>query len=298
LTRITGLLVACGLAATNAPTVARAADVPNVLAQRDRTVAGGRVVQVIVPQWQITTTIDIGRVAADADSGGGGLLGAVVLSSLDNKRKVLSQTAYDRAEAAIAPLRKALLGFDVDALALATTKAALAKPVWFQPRSVELSKSRSPNPPPAGPAQTAVISYRYETSPDLTQLRVIAEIQLERAGEKSGAALGDPVYRQRVSSIVRLREPSFEPVENAVKWSAGDGELARVALTSAFGRLEQLIPFALDLSEADVKAFTAKGREKAFAAGYYGPLIERSADRPGETLIWVKGLVSVQPSAN
>jgi len=291
-------LLAFCLAAAVAPTAVRAADVPNVLAQRDRTIAGGRVVQVIVPQWQITTTIDIGRVAGDADSGGGGLLGAIVLSSMDDKRKALSRASFDRAEATIAPLRKALQGFDLDALALATSKAALAKPAWFQPSSVELSKSRSLDVPTAESAQAAMITYRYETSPDFTQIRVIAEIELRLAGAKPGGKpVRDPSYRQQVSSIVLLREPSFEPAENVAKWSAGDGKLAKAALTSAFGRLEQLIPFALDLSESDLKAFTSKGREKAFAAGYYGPLIERRADRPGETLIWKDGLVNVQPSA-
>jgi hypothetical protein len=298
LTRITGLLLACCLAATVAPAVAYAADVRNVLAERDRTIAaGGRAVRVIVPQWQITTTIDVGRVAGDADSGGGGLLGAIVLSSLDDKRKVLTRTAYDRAEATIEPLRKALQGFDVDALALATTKAAVAKPAWFRPGSVELSKNKSPDALPTESAQLAEITYRYETSPDFTQIRVIAQIQLERPGAKAGAPVADAVYPQQVSSIVLLREPSFEPAENVAKWSDGDGRLARAALSSAFARLDQLIPFALDLSEADMKAFTAKGREKAFAAGYYGPLIERNADRPGETLLWKDGLVNVQQSA-
>ena len=60
-------------------------------------------------------------------------------------------------------------------------------------------------------------------------------------------------------------------------------------------RLEQLIPFALELSEAEVIAITAKGREKAFAAAYYGLRIMRGPAGPGETLLWVKGLVNVQP---
>jgi hypothetical protein len=148
-----------------------------------------------------------------------------------------------------------------------------------------------------GSPQFAVIGYRYETSPDFTQIRVIAEIQMGRtAAANGGAAALDPFYRQQVTSIVLLREPSFEPAENVAKWSADDGKLAKAALSAAFSRLEQLIPLALDFRDSDIKAFTAKNHEKAFAAGYYGPLVARSADRPGETLIWVNGLLNVRPS--
>lgn len=295
LIRMIGIVLAYCLASSVATEAIRAADVPNVLADRERTVPGGWAVQVILPQSQIQATTDIGRVASSAN--GGGLIGAIVISSMDDKRRVLTQSSRDRAEAAIAPLRLVLQAFDVGALALDSTKAALARPDWFQPRSVVISKGRSMAAASADAPHFSLISYRYETSPDFTQIRVIAEILLGHAEAKkgSGASLS-PSYRQQVSSIVQLREPSFEPAENVARWSANDGKLAKAALTSAFAKFEQLIPFAIDLSAADVKAITAKGREKAFAAGYYGPLVQRSPERPGETLIWKDGLVNVQPS--
>jgi len=302
LTRIIRIFLSCCMASTAATAPLQAAAVPNAVAERDRAIPGGRAVEVIVPQTQIETTIDIGRVASAANNGGGGLLGMIIISSMDDTREVLSQSSRGRAEAAIAPLRQALLGFDVNGLAVATTKAALAKPAWFQPASIDVTNDAAIQSRPEFLAklkspQVALVGYRYEASPDFTQIRVIADLQLGRVGAmKGGAPALTPLYHQQVASIVQLRKPSFEPSENVGRWSADDGKLAKAALTSAFARLEQLIPFAVGLGDADVKSFAAKGREKAFAAGYYGPLVERNPERPGKTLIWANGLVNVQPS--
>lgn len=296
---VAGIFLACCLHSIAAPGVTWAADLPMTLAANERTIAGGRSVQIILSQTQIETTIDVGRVASSAN--GGGLLGAIIISEMDDKREALSHSARQRAEATIAPLRQALQGFDVNGLAVATTKAALAKPAWFQPISIDITSDQAIQSRPSFLAslkspQFALIGYRYETSPDFTQIRVIAEIQLGRGGAiKGGKPMLTPFYRQRVASIMQLRKPSFEPSENAATWSADGGRLAKAALTSAFGRLERLMPLALNLSESELRAIRAKGREKAYAAGYYGPLVERNIEGPSETLIWVDGLLNVQP---
>jgi hypothetical protein len=282
-TRILALLLALAL-----PTAAHAADVPNVLADADR-IQDSRPVQVIVTPEQIGTTVDVGRVSSSAMSEGGGLLGAIIISSMDNKRQVLTRTAQSQAESTIEPLREALRGFDVNTIAQATTKQALAKPAWFQPSFVSAGTTV-----PSGSAQSAMVIYRYETSPDFTQIRVIADIRLNRTASSQAALL----YRQTISSIVVLRAPSFEPKENVARWSADNGRLAKAALTSDFARLEQLIPFALELKGTDVKAITAKNRPKVFGAGYYGPAIERTGTTSGETLLWKDGLVSVMQSVD
>lgn len=239
LIRMIGIVLACCLASTVATDAVRAADVPHVLADRDRTVPGGRAVQVILPQSRIETTFDVGRVASSAN--GGGLLGAILIPTIDDKREVLSQSARGRAEAAISPLRQALQGFDVEALALAATKAALAKPAWFQPASFAVTSDPAIQTRPEFIAalkapQFALVNYRYEMSPDFTQIRVIAGIELGRAdATKRGAPALAPFYRQQVVNIVELRQPSYEPADNVTRWSAGDGKLARAALTNAFG---------------------------------------------------------------
>ncbi|MGN6278524.1 MAG: hypothetical protein ACTHM8_07360, partial [Sphingomonas sp.] len=69
---------------------------------------------------------------------------------------------------------------------------------------------------------------------------------------------------------------------------------ARAALAAAFGRFEQLIPYALDLSSKDIEGFGKKDREKIFAAGFNGTLIARNASDPDDVLLWSDGLIQVQ----
>ena len=110
--------------------------------------------------------------------------------------------------------------------------------------------------------------------------------------------LGPDELRETRIDIVVLQRPSLEPAENVAKWTAGDGQLAKSALTNAFARLEQLLPFALELKAAQAKAIAAKERPRVFGAGYYGPMVERPGAAPGETLLWKNGLISVTQSAD
>lgn len=295
-------LTALFLAATLAPSLAVAApkapDAPSVVAEQYRRVEGGRAVQVGIAQTEIETSIDVGRVAAAT---GGDLIGALIVSGMDDKRQRLSDSANARAEAAVAPLRDTLAGFDVDALALAATTSALSATDWFQPQGVTLSKEISP----AGRSafafaattpQVAFVTWRYSLSPDFTQIRVTAEIMLQHRTKGKGSTAASPLfYRQTVTSIVQLGKRSYEPRENVALWSANQADLAKAALEAGFAENGRLIPYALGLGAADVKAFTAKDREKGFGGGFYGPLVARDADNPDNLLIWTKdGLIHIR----
>ncbi|HYD25473.1 MAG TPA: hypothetical protein VEB68_11815 [Croceibacterium sp.] len=288
------ILAAIVLACSLVPPAALAADPPRALAAADREAAGGRDVRVTLAQREIETSFDVGRVAANF---GGGLLDSLIIASMDNKRQVLSNSAWQRAEAAALPLREALQGFDVDALALATTRSALAQATWFSPREVTASNDGSPAALRAFIASSpadhlAFVSYRYDLSPDFTQIRVYADLSLARKPGRNREIA--PFYEQHLASIVQLSERSYEHRDNVARWSANDGALARTALARAFAQLEQLIPYALGLSHADVNALADKKREKVFAAGLYGPLVRRGQQRPDDVLIWADGLVYVQ----
>ncbi len=270
---------------------------PVVLAEKDRSAPGGRAVQLVLAQSEIATTVDIGRVASSAN--GGGLLGAVIISSMDDKRKRMQRTAIDKAEGIATPLRQTLLDFDVAGPALAATRSGLAKPVWFQAQPIVVTRdgsrqNRTAVAASAGTPQVVFVDYWYGLSPDFSQIRVLADIRIERTG-KAKADIGQPLFHQRVWSVVQLRSRSYSPQENAAQWSADNGKRARTALTLAFSRFEELIPHALGLGAKDIAAFTAKGREKAFGADFYGPLISRDPSNPQNLLLWSDGLVQVQP---
>lgn len=264
-----------------------------VLAEQDRQVPGGRVVQQILRQTEIYTSVETGRIAPAgyADS----LIGALIMNDInDDIRDTTRSSLSSKAEAVALPLREALRDFDVDALALSTTRAAVARPEWFQARDVLATKDPMPGNTTllasSDAAQFAFIRYRYELSPDFSQIRVIALITLER--RQAGTATPPPIYRQRITSVVQLRTRSYEPMENVAQWSAANGKLARAALTAAFGQVEQIFPYALGLKQADLATLGAKSHEKAFAAGFYGPLIAWNG--PEDLLIWSNGLIHVQ----
>ncbi|WP_077147648.1 hypothetical protein [Sphingopyxis sp. KK2] len=298
---ITALCLAALLAPAAVDAAPKPAPVPAVVAERDRTSPGGRAVHVILPQTHIETSIDVGRVAADYS---GGLLDTLIIRSMDDKKEVLSRNQNERTLAAAQPLFSALEGFDVDALALAATRNGLASTAWFQPRPFTLTRDASPAVAAAFVAgadtpQLATISYRYDLSPDFTQIRVTADLALAYRPAAKGdkvPTVAPPFYRQRITSIVELRTRAYDPNANVALWSAEGGRLAKTSLAAAFAATEELIPYALGLGAADIKAFEAKDREKGFAAGLYGPLVARRHRVADDTLIWSGGLVYVQPA--
>lgn len=296
---ITSLCLASLLAAPPAHAAPKPATVAATVAERDRTDAGPRAILLLLAQKEIETSFDVGRVAA---AQGSGIIDSLIISSMDKKKRVMSANLREKALVTARPLHVALAPFDVNALALATTQAALAKPGWLNPLPFAITRDASPAARSAFVAgaetpQLAVVAYRYDLSPDFTQIRVTADIALARKpaakGGKPATAAAD-FYRQRVTSIVQLRQRSYEHRDNVALWSAGDGKRAKDALTTAFAETGRLIPYALGLTPAEIAGFTAKNREKAFAAGLYGPLIERAADGSDAVLIWSDGLVHVR----
>lgn len=295
------LICFCTALAFASATAAVANDTPAVLAEADRAVSSPRALQVVIPQTEIETNVDLGRMPSSAM--GGGLIGALIISSTTDREKQerLTQALRDKAETAVAPLRAALRGFDVDALAVTTTNAALSKTGWFQAQAVSVSKDPSPQGASAffgasSAPQVAFVTYRYDLSPDFAYIRVSADIALVRKAPQNGmgSALPKPFYEQHISSIVQLRSRSYENSENAASWSANDGKLAKASLIAAFGQIERLIPVALGLGDADLKQYTAKNRPKGFSAGFYGPLIQRDEAGSDGVLLWTGGLVHVQ----
>src|SRR5687768_16155726 len=122
--------VVLALVLSSVPTGAAAKDAPLVLSAADREIADGRTVRVTLAQSRIGTSVEFGRVAPNAS--GGGLLGALVIYSQDDREEVLTDSAHLRAEALVHPLHEALAEFDVGALALAATQTELADVAWFR----------------------------------------------------------------------------------------------------------------------------------------------------------------------
>jgi hypothetical protein len=204
----------CGFAAAAAVICAfgsaQAANLLSILPVEGRVAEGGRSVQVVVAQSELKSNINPSDIVVAT---GGGLLGALIDAEINNQRA-------KKAELVIQPLRAALVGLDVDALALETTKAGLGTLDWFQPTTVAFSRD---NTVPAKVAlldasatnQVAFVEYVYDTSPDFSSIRVSVTIQLANkalaAGAKPDSRLRPRAlaYANTVTSVVtRPRRPT------------------------------------------------------------------------------------------
>lgn len=278
------------LAAGSTLYAAQSAGAGQIIAASEKTQPASYELVLLMPQTMIETSFDTGRVASPPS---GGLIDSLIVQSMDNKKKIMANSLKEKAERTITPLRMALAGYDVDTLAIVSSEKALGVMPWVTRQSTTLSKTSLPVPTGARVAQ---IRYSYDLSPDFSALRLFAEINFMRDNAtkrgKAGGKYSD-FYAQSITNIVQLRKLSYEGSENVAAWSADDGKQAKAAFTQAFGQIEQLLPFALNLTAADIKKYSNKDHEQGFGAGYNGALIKRGGANADDLLIWNKGLLHV-----
>jgi hypothetical protein len=264
----------------------------SVLVEAARAAPGGRGVDVVVGQAEIASNINPSFATLAM---GGGVLGVIIDAKVDSDRA-------KRAMAGITPLRTALIDVDVDQLAIDTTKAATATLPWFEGKDPEFARD------PTIPAKSAVLSagaarqvaffdYVYDTAPDFSSIRVGVRITLANKDAPNGGAAETRLnpknlaYDQTLTSVVRLGNPGAPP-DNAERWAAHDGVLAKKALKVAFAEVGVLIPRALTLGVDDIAKMDA-GAKKTIG-GYAGKVQEET---PDGALLFNGGLVHIQTVA-
>ncbi|MDB5433636.1 MAG: hypothetical protein JWP35_4752 [Caulobacter sp.] len=269
-----------------------AGDHKTVLHQEARTVEGGRTVQVLVAQAEIKSDINPSNVVVAT---GGGLLGALIDAKINSDRA-------KKAELLIQPVRVALTGFDVDALAVNATKTGLTDAGWFGAQTSAFGRDNSVLgkcsvlDASAAP-QVAFFEYAYDLSPDFSSVRVSVTMSFAAkaipAGKKSEARVAPKfvIYSQTLVSVVSLPNPSKDAAGNAARWSADNGKLARQALEMGFAETGVLMPRAFAMTEDDLKVMSGRDRKNTMAGGYMGRVQEES---PSGTLLYTGGLVHVQ----
>jgi len=130
---LVGGLLAALITVSAAATPALAGIPKYILVEASRPVADSRAVHVLVGQEELKANINPSMVGVAT---GGGLLGALIDIQIQADRA-------KKAEAAIVPLRAAMTGFDADALAQASAKAAVEKLSWFQPGEMSFGRDVS-----------------------------------------------------------------------------------------------------------------------------------------------------------
>ncbi len=281
------------LASSVALSGALAASIPNVIEEQSRTVAGGRAIEVVVAQSEIKSDINPSNLAVVT---GGGLLGGLLAASQNASRA-------KKAEAAITPLRDALVNFDVDGLSLETTKHAVAQVSWLQPTAIILSKDssvlgRSGYLDSSGVSQVSFIDYSYDVSPDFASIRVVARLQFANKALPAGSTKPDSrlsprnlAYVQTITSVISLPGAGKDINANAASWAADGGKAAKAALTLAFASIDHLLPRTLGLTAADIKTMSGKDKPRGMAGGFAGRMQESG---PSGDLLWAGGFVEAQ----
>ncbi len=247
--------------------------------------------RVLVAQMEIKSDINPSNIAAAT---GGGLLGGLIQAAVDADRT-------KKAEAAIAPIRDQLAGFNADELAVAATRAALTQSNWLQSAELSFSKDSSLTGKTGaldslGSDAVLFVEYSYDMSPDFSSVRLVAKMQLANKavpkGKKPDARLSPKflAFNQNATSIISLANPSKERTENAARWNANGAKLVKDAIAFGFKDFETLLPRGLALTAADVTAMNAKTNPKSVNAGFGGRVVETAPDR---TLLWADGFIHV-----
>lgn len=296
------VLLACGVQ----PAVAQAEP---YIAVEAREVEPDRPIGVIIPQEEIASSIDLGRIIPNE----GGLIGALI----DRTPEKLAQNAATKADGFVRPLAQALKGFDAKTLATAATSNAIAQTEWFadnQPAvhvgsSIAITKADEKT---GGADSTVSMTYwvgfigneANDSVGALTWEKERRRLESEFAAANSSASQlslmtwryqvshdftnmqviadlairrpnsTDRIYDQQLISIVKLRRPSFVEEDNVAIWAANDGALARNALKMAFARAGEVIPSILALDAQDyARAIKKKGQDTATSAGFHGPIL-------------------------
>jgi len=272
---------------------ALAADHKYILPEAARSApAGQRALEVEIPQAELSSNINPSMVDVAM---GGGVLGVIIDAKIDNDRA-------KRAQAGITPVRDAISDFDADQLGLDTTQALAARVTWLQGAAAPgFGRDTSPwgrgkvlDAHAANAGQVVFLQYTYDTSPDFASIRVGLTITVANtaaaAGAKPDSRLSNRnlVYIQTVTSVVSLSDPKGAQ-DNAARWAAGKGSLARRALTLGFQDVAVLAARAADLKEADLAALTLGQRRSL--AGVSGRLVEEG---PNGTLLFNNGFAHVQ----
>jgi hypothetical protein len=263
---------------------------PVAFDERDKALADGRSVVVAVPQSEIATEVDVGRVISDA-AYGGGLLGGLINTSRDHKREDLVKIDTAKAEADIAPLRQSLADIDFAAKVTEATRSGFAQVDWFH------AVIAGADAAPQETGQSATVTWRYRMSPDFTQIRILTDLVVTRAEAAHAAKTAPPkppttLFAQRILVIAQLQKRSYDHAQNVAQWNADHGRLARASIETALAHVERLMPYVLNMTPAAITALQ-KSPGKVFAAGFYGPPVPAFAPAPDETTLWKQGVIDV-----
>jgi hypothetical protein len=253
---------------------------------KTRDIVGGRKVLVLLPQTNIMATYEDVNLSAVYFMFGilAGLAASPAQAGIDRH---LSQAAEER----IAPLRRALEGYDFETPAKAAFLPIIEKSSWVRAQDAELNHDGSGsnierilNESNTRQMFTVFPSYYADHKFRNLVVRIEADIIVRKIpkGQYSSARLKPDYipFRQAFRCIVYLPgSESGTAEDNLARWSADSGRLARQALDLGIQRVSVLFGRYLDADEATVATWIKRGdRKSETRALMLGWIIEKQGD--------------------
>jgi len=215
--------------------------------------------EVVVPikQGEIYVFVPDSQVAA---AGGGGLLLALVDVGVNSVRT-------SKAEAAVRPLRDAVVDFNFDDTLKSELKTSLSFDPWLHVDGVRVIKeatNASEDTALAAAKASAVLftTADYQLSNDAQELTITLSAALfanndtllaARPRAKSGprSALGNSLYHNTLMFTMEVPSPSQDRDHNIASWSAQNGAVMRGALKLGARKLAAMLASDLQGPDAD-----------------------------------------------
>jgi len=216
---------------------------------------------VVVPIQQSEIFVFVPQSNGASVAMGGGLLGALVDAGIDSVRT-------SKAEAAVTPLRNAMVDYSFDNTLQGELKSSLGQVVWLHPGSFGVVRDISNdglNKQLAASHAAAVLfvvaDYRLSNDggvllvtlqaaliPNNDQLRAL---RVAKHDDKTPVALVNALYRNRIVFEAHVNGTGDRD-KNIAEWSAGNGSAIRAALSMGVKKLVPLLVDDLQRAEGDV----------------------------------------------
>jgi len=255
-----------------------AAPIKQTLPAESRIVSGGRNQVVTVAQNEIAAGINESNLTGAM---GGGLLFALIDAGVNNARA-------KKAEAAIVPVRDAIVDYGFDQKALAASESLARNLDWLNIQKTELNKDpglarfsavldQSPGP------QLLSVTYDYQLDQNFRVLKLGANVSvLSKALPKSKkpeqrALVTNALFNRMIVVVQPLNGGVTDEMEpNAALWAKDGGRLTELALDAALGKLVVLMQKALEYTPGQAAAL--KKVKNVNVQGFVGRLVERDAE--------------------
>ena len=205
-----------------------------------------------IAQSEIYVVVPASNVSAAT---GGGLLGALIDAGVDSSRT-------KKAQAAIKPLRDAVVDLDIDTILRDDLKASLSTVNWLHVNGARVVKTATP----ASLDQTItdskegavlVVSVDYHLSVDASTLEIVVSANMyannaaltavkPKGGRGAKSDISNAIYRNTVTYKATVANATGDRDHNIAAWAANNGEPLRAALRESSAKVAKMMASDID----------------------------------------------------